>query len=237
MIRYDLIAITFFCFMSAGCAQTPRAPVTSPASTADAAGMISIQTLVPDVHLDMQYAGSSNFVGTPVTGYAAPRCYLLRPVAEALRRVELTLRKQNLRLQIFDCYRPVRAVQHFMRWAADLDDQRTKMEYYPRLEKSQLRGDYIAPTSGHSRGATLDLTLMRCDDSECVALDMGTNFDFFDVRAHTDAADIRPLQRENRQRLRTAMEREGFQNYAMEWWHYTFKPEPSPDVAYDFPVG
>ena len=198
--------------------------------------MISIQALVPDIRLDMRYAGSANFVGTPITGYAAPRCYLLRPAAQALQRVELALRKQDLRLQIFDCYRPVRAVQHFVAWAGDASDQRTKASYYPNLAKSQLLGDYIAPTSGHSRGATLDLTLLQCAGNECTALDMGTDFDFFDTRAHTDAPGITPAQRQNRQRLRAAMEREGFQNYAMEWWHYTLKPEPAPDQAYDFPV-
>ena len=133
--------------------------------------------------------------------------------------------------------RPIRAVQNFVEWAGDLNEQKTKSRYYPNLEKSDLLGDYIAPTSGHSRGATVDLTLMRCDvDGQCASLDMGTDFDFFDVLAHTDSPNITPRQRENRQRLRTAMEKEGFQNYPMEWWHYTFKPEPSKDVAYDFPV-
>lgn len=236
MIRYGLVAIALCSGMPIGCAQTPRIPVTSAAKTAEAAGMVSIQTLVPDIRLDVRYAGSSNFVGTPIAGYEAPRCYLLRPVAEALQRVELALRRQNLRLQMFDCYRPIRAVQHFVRWAGDLDDQQTKARYYPNLEKQQLLGDYIAPTSGHSRGATLDLTLTQCDGNQCTALDMGTEFDFFDARAHTENPNITPLQRENRQRLRAAMEREGFQNYPMEWWHYTFKPEPTPGIAYDFPV-
>lgn len=231
-----LLVIAICAFTSTGCAQTAPIPATSPARTAEAAGMVSVQTLVPDIRLDMRYAGSSNFVGTPITGYEAPRCYLLRPVAEALQRVELALRRQNLRLQVFDCYRPIRAVRHFVNWAGDVADQRTKADYYPNLAKQQLLGDYIAPTSGHSRGATLDLTLMQCNGSQCTALDMGTDFDFFDVRAHTESPDITPLQRDNRQRLRAAMQREGFENYPMEWWHYTFKPEPAPDVAYDFPV-
>lgn len=234
LTRLGLLLVASCGFASIGCTQ--NIPVISSAPTAEAAGLISIQTLVPDIHLDMRYASNDNFVGTTITGYDAARCYLLRPVAEALQRVEMTLREQNLRLQLFDCYRPARAVQHFVKWAGDSADQQTKARYYPNLPKSELLGGYIAPTSGHSRGATLDLTLMQCEDSRCTALDMGTNFDFFDVRAHTDTADITPLQRENRQRLRAAMEGEGFQNYAMEWWHYTLKPEPSPEVAYDFPV-
>jgi len=213
-------------------------PKTSPAQTADAAGMVDIRSLAPDFAADMRYAGVENFVGARVEGYEAPRCYLLRPVAEALQRVELALRKQQMRLKVFDCYRPVRAVQHFMRWGGDLKDQRTKAQYYPNLDKSVLLGDYIAPISGHSRGATLDLTLMKCgpEVKKCEPLDMGTQFDFFDPRAHTDAPDVTPEQHRNRLLLRNAMQREGFENYTMEWWHYTLKPEPTPDLAYDFPV-
>jgi len=212
-------------------------PAISPAKTAAGAGMVSMQALVPDIRLEMRYAGNNNFVGRPVRGYEAPHCYLLRPVAEALQRVEMRLRDQSMRLSIFDCYRPVRSVHNFVEWAHDLSDQKTKPRYYPRLDKKDLLGDYIAPTSGHSRGATLDLTLMQCDSqTHCGNLDMGTDFDFFDVLAHTDSPDVTPLQHENRERLRAAMGKEGFQNYPMEWWHYTFQPEPSKDTAYDFPV-
>ena len=176
-------------------------------------------------------------VGAPVDGYEAADCYLLEPVAEALQRVELALREQKMRLRIFDCYRPVRAVSHFVRWADDVDDQRTKPAFYPSLDKTQLLGVYIGRRSGHSRGATIDLTLMRCDaGGQCTSLDMGTDFDFFDPLANTDSPQATPQQRENRQLLRIAMEKEGFQNYPMELWHYTFRPEPSLDMAYDFPV-
>jgi D-alanyl-D-alanine dipeptidase len=223
--------------VSAGATFAAEVPRVSDAQTAEAGGMVSIQSLVPDMQLEMRYASDTNFVGERVRGYEAARCYLLKPVAEALRRVELSLREQSMRLKIFDCYRPVRAVQHFVEWADDLNDQMTKARYYPNLDKSELLGVYISPTSGHSRGATVDLTLMRCDvNHKCADLDMGTDFDFFDVLAHTNSPQITPQQRENRQRLRTAMEKEGFQNYPMEWWHYTFEPEPSRDVAYDFPV-
>lgn len=218
-------------------AHAAEPPRISAAPTPEAAGFVSIQALVPDIRLDIRYATSANFVGERIDGYEAQRCFLLRPVAEALHRVESALREEQLRLQIFDCYRPVRAVEHFVRWAADLDDQRMKPQFYPLLDKSELLGDYIASTSGHSRGATLDLTLMRCESNgACASLDMGTEFDFFDSLANTDSPEITPRQRENRQRLRAAMEKEGFRNYAMEWWHYTFQPEPSRDVAYDFPV-
>jgi D-alanyl-D-alanine dipeptidase len=129
-------------------------------------------------------------------------------------------------------------VRNFVRWAEDLPDQRTKPYYYPNLDKGALLGDYIAPVSGHSRGATLDLTLLQCaaNDAHCRPLDMGTGFDFFDPRANTESPDITPAQRANRDRLRAAMTAQGFRNYPLEWWHYTLVPEPAPDLLYDVPV-
>jgi D-alanyl-D-alanine dipeptidase len=211
---------------------------TAPARTPAEAGLVDVRTLVPDLDLDIRYAGPDNFVGTPIDGYEAPRCYLLDPAALALARVEAQLRAQHLRLRVYDCYRPVRAVRRFVAWARDLDDQRSKARYYPNVDKSALVPDYIADSSGHSRGATVDLTLMQCDPEgeRCEPLDMGTDFDFFDERAHTDAPDAGQVQRANRQRLRHAMERHGFRNYPLEWWHYTLQTEPAPTTAYDVPV-
>lgn len=211
------------------------APRISAAADAAGAGMVEIRSLVPDMALEIRYAGRDNFVGRPVAGYAAAGCYLHEPVARALARVERELRAQGLRLRIFDCYRPVRAVRDFVRWAGDLSDQSTKPRYYPRLDKRALLGDYIAPTSGHSRGATLDLTLIVAGAGGA-PLDMGTGFDFFDELAHTDSPHASAAQHANRERLRAAMRREGFQNYPLEWWHYTYQPEPTPDTAFDFPV-
>lgn len=217
---------------------TAPIPVLSPAATPASANFIDIQSLIPDIHLDMRYAGSHNFVGRPINGYEAPRCYLLRPVAEALQRVETDLRARHQRLLVFDCYRPVRAVADFMRWARDLGDQRNKAEFYPEIDKRVLVPQYIAERSGHSRGATLDLTLVQCDasDANCTPLDMGTGFDWFGERAHTDSRSMSPAQRANRHQLRDAMQAQDFRNYADEWWHYTLQPEPTPHTAYDFPI-
>lgn len=221
---------------TAGCASTPAVKV-SPAATADEGGMVDVQSLVPDIALEMRYAGADNFVGRRVEGYEAGKCFLHRRVAEALAQVERDLRAENLRLKIFDCYRPRRAVLDFMRWVQDTNDLRTKAKYYPDLDKPALVGGYISPTSGHSRGATLDLTLMGCDASNrCEPLDMGTGFDFFGPIANTDSPLATPAQIANRHRLRDAMRKRGFENYPMEWWHYTFKPEPTPEMAFDFPV-
>ena len=200
--------------------------------------MVDIRTLVPDMSQQIAYAGSDNFVGVPVDGYEAPRCWLRREAAEALARVEQSLRARHQRLRIFDCYRPARAVAHFMRWVADGADQRTKAAHYPDLDKSQLTGGYIAPVSGHSRGGTVDLTLLQCDaqDADCKPLDMGTGFDWFATLANTDSPEATAAQRANRHVLLDAMAAQGFRNYAMEWWHYTLQPEPTPRTLYDVPV-
>lgn len=200
--------------------------------------MVDIRAVVPDIAQDIRYAGSDNFVGAPVDGYEAPRCWLKREAADALARVEAALRERHQRLRIFDCYRPARAVAHFMRWVDDPADLKTKAAHYPDLDKAQLVGEYISPRSGHSRGATVDLTLLQCDstDAACMPVDMGTEFDFFGTRANTDSPDVDAGQRANRLRLRDAMHAAGFRNYPMEWWHYTFQPEPTPGIFYDVPV-
>ena len=226
------------CLSIASRAHAETQPTLSPAVTPAQAGLVDIRSLVPDMAEDIKYAGSDNFVGRPVDGYRAARCYLLRPVAEALARVEHDLRRQHMRLKLFDCYRPARAVADFVRWAHDLSDQRTKAAHYPLIDKSQLLGTYIASVSGHSRGATTDLTLMQCDarGGHCRALDTGTHFDYFGTLAHTDTAEATATQHANRLRLRAAMQREGFVNYPMEWWHYTLEPEPTPHTIYDVPI-
>lgn len=215
-----------------------EAPVLSPARSMDEAGLVDIRTLVPDLSQEIRYAGSHNFVGTPIDGYLAPRCWLKREAAEALARVEATLRKQHQRLRVYDCYRPARAVAQFVRWMDDPADTRTKAEFYPDLDKPQLRGVYIAPVSGHSRGGTVDLTLLQCDaqGAACTPLDMGTAFDFFGTLANTDNPEVSPARRVNRHRLRDAMAAEGFVNLPEEWWHFRLDPEPSPDRYYDVPV-
>ena len=200
--------------------------------------MVDIRSLVPDIAQDIRYFGGDNFVGRPVDGYGAPRCWLKREAAEALARVERALRERELRLRVFDCYRPARAVAHFMRWVEDPNDLVTKARHYPDLEKSDLPGVYIGRVSGHSRGATLDLTLLQCDAqaANCKPLDMGTDFDFFGARANTDSPEVNATQRRNRHLLRDAMAAQGFRNYAMEWWHYTYQPEPTPGTLYDVPL-
>ena len=224
--------------LTAVAASADAPPAVSPAKTMADAGMVDIRTLVPDIAENIHYAGSDNFTGAPVPGYRAAKCFLLEPAAEALARVEHTLRQRHMRLKIWDCYRPARAVAAFVRWAHDLSDQSTKAAHYPNVDKTQLLGEYIAPVSGHSRGATVDLTMMQCDahDGHCKPLDMGTHFDLFDSRAHTDSPEATATQHANRERLLHAMAAQGFENYPAEWWHYTLTMHPQPTTLYNVPI-
>lgn len=216
-------------------AQDRSTPVVSSARTPAEAGLIDIRTLVPDIQEEIHYAGIDNFTGARVDGYDAPKCFLRTGAAQALARVESGLRDEGYRLRLWDCYRPARAVAAFVRWAADLSDIRTKAAHYPNLGKDKLLGDYIAPVSGHSRGATIDLTLVKCAGDDCTPLDMGTGFDFFDPRAHTDATDVTSAQHADRQRLLRAMTAQGFVNYPQEWWHFSL-PAAAGEAIYDVPV-
>ena len=211
-------------------------PACSTARTSDSPDLVDAGAAVPGLRVDMRYAGTDNFVGMPVRGYESPRCLLLRPAAEALAAVARDLQRDGYVLHVFDCYRPQRAVAHFVEWARGPDDPASKQRHYPDVDKSALLGEYIAETSGHSRGLTVDLTLARCEAGTCTPLDMGTPFDFFDERAHTDSPRITAQQRAGRERLRDAMARHGFRNYPLEWWHYTLdRGEPQPPLL-DVPV-
>ena len=199
-------------------------------------GWVRLSAIAPGIAQDIRYARAFNFTGAPVPGYEANRCYLLEPVARALARVQASLRAEGLGLRVYDCYRPVHSVASFMRWVGEADDPALKARWYPNVDKVRLTDGYIGEDSGHSRGATVDLTLLRCDGGGCEPLDMGTPYDFFDPSAHTDAPGTTPVHLANRHRLRDAMAAQGLAGYSMEWWHFTLRPEPDPGTAYDFPV-
>ncbi|MEP9378197.1 M15 family metallopeptidase [Aquabacter sp. CN5-332] len=196
---------------------------------------VDVAQVVPDAQFDVRYFTTDNFVGARVDGYEAHRCFLTLPAAQALRAVAEEAARNALRLLIFDCYRPARAVAHFARWAADLSDEKTKLAYYPDVEKRDLFAEgYIAEHSGHSRGSTLDLTLVNAASGR--QLDMGTPFDLFGPRSWPSAPDVTPEQRANRRMLAGLMERNGFKGFDKEWWHFTLKNEPFPDTYFDFPI-
>ena len=205
------------------------------AKQSDTGVLMDIKSLLPAIVLDMPYARMDNFTGKRVTGYDAAKCLLHPPVALALANVELGLRSRGYALVVHDCYRPTVAVDDFMRWTRNADTS-TKAEYYPDLDKSVLVPDYIAEKSGHSKAATVDVGLLDCRAETCLKLDMGTAFDFFGARANTMYPEITAQQRDNRDLLLKAMAEQGFVNYPMEWWHFSWKAGVLPDQAYSFPI-
>ena len=196
---------------------------------------VNVNEILPAAVFDIRYASDENFLGTRVDGYVRPICLLTEPAAAALKRVQQDAQRRGYTLKIFDCYRPQRAVDHFVRWVGDLRDRTMKAHYYPNEEKSRLiEKGYIAARSGHSRGSTLDLTLVKKDGG--AELDMGTPYDYFDSLSNTADPRITGEPKANRLLLKAVMEKHGFVNYPKEWWHYTLKDEPYPDTYFDFPV-
>ncbi len=199
------------------------------------AGFVDAATVVSDLKSDIRYYGDHNFVGEPIDGYVAPKCLLTVEAATALGAVQRDLAVTGLGLKVFDCYRPARAVGHFVRWAKDLDDTKMKSEFYPDVDKSELfEKGYIAERSGHSRGSTVDLTIIDLKSGE--ELDMGAGYDYFDPLSWP--SDMRPTaeQRSNRALLRSVMLANGFKPLKEEWWHFTLKNEPYTDTYFEFEV-
>ncbi len=205
------------------------------APAARPSGFVDAASVVPGLVVEMRYAGAHNFVGRPIAGYEAPVCLLTREAAAALAAVQAGLAASGRGLKVYDCYRPARAVADFAAWARDLDDQRMRAEFYPNVDKSQLfELGYIAERSGHSRGSTVDLTLI--DLATGAELDMGGPFDLFDPRSWPGDQSVSPQARVNRMALQTAMLAHGFRPLREEWWHFTLNGEPYPETYFDFPV-
>ncbi len=239
--------------------QATFCPLTAFAVSTMPAGFVDLHHVVPSIVLDIRYYTAHNFVGERVDGYDAPKCIITKKAADALAGVQKELMDFGLPLKVYDCYRPQRAVSHFVRWAKDVGDTRTKKEFYPTVDKQNLfRDGYIAERSGHSRGSTVDLTIVpmpvptqeRYEPGqplrECYlpaekrfkdnSIDMGTGFNCFHELSHTANREIGDAQRMNRLLLKTLMEKHGFVNYDREWWHYTLKDEPYSDTYFDFAI-
>ena len=198
-------------------------------------GFVLLADAVPDILQEIRYYSTYNFVGSRIDGYEQPCAILTAEAAQALRAVSDELLAQGCRLKVYDAYRPQSAVDHFVRWAEDPEDTAMQLCFYPEEEKSQLFAHgYIAARSGHSRGSTVDLTLL--DEASGKELDMGGTFDYFGAPSHTDYAGLTPEQQANRALLRDAMLRHGFRAIKTEWWHFTLQEEPFPDTYFDFPV-
>lgn len=222
------------------------------------ANIVDVGTAIPAMQFDIRYASGHNFVGRRIHGYQAAACLLTEPAVAALKKVEDKLLPMGLTLKAYDCYRPQRAVDDFVSWAADAKATRMQAEFYASVSKDRLFDEgYIAAHSGHSRGSTIDLTIVPADSGiphvaadaplvDCVApkqkrapdnsLDFGSGFDCFSPVSHPSYPAISAQAKANRLLLQTLMADAGFVPLETEWWHFTLKDEPYPDTYFDFPV-
>ncbi|MBS0271976.1 MAG: M15 family metallopeptidase [Proteobacteria bacterium] len=233
--------------------QTALSPQTLPE------GFVYLQDIDPTILQEVRYALHHNFVGRPILAYNAPIIITTEPVAFALKAVQKELQPFNLTLKVYDAYRPQDAVDSWILWAEDPDDQVMKAEFYPTIDKKDLfKEGYVGKRSSHTRGSAVDLTIVplpvptqptwkpgdsildgrlpkgqRFTDN---SIDMGTGFDCLDEMSHTMNPTLPPEVRANRLLLKTLMEKHGFENYWKEWWHFGLIDEPYPDTYFNFPV-
>jgi len=244
-----LVVVTSFCCLSATTASANQLPN----------GFVYLKDIDPTIIQDMRYATDHNFIGHPIDGYEAAECILTKPAAQALANVQKELRQSQLSLQVYDCYRPKAAVDNFIAWSQLPKSQEMKAEFYPRIDKKDFfKLGFVAIKSGHTRGSTVDLTIVALPRTKvdqyargkklvtCFApymkrfydgsIDMGTGYDCLDVMSHSDNASINLVAFYNRLLLQAMMEKYGFASYQAEWWHFTLKDEPYPDSYFNFPV-
>lgn len=197
---------------------------------------VYLQDVDPTIIQYMQYYESNNFIGQRITGYEAPKCILTREAATALKQAQKKLRAKNLSLKVYDCYRPQRAVDEFVVWSKNPYDQKMKYVFYPNIEKKDVfKLNYVAKKSGHSRGSTVDVTIVDLHAHR--ELDMGARVDYLDPVSHYSAKNISHAAKTNRKLLHDVMVASGFYYLETEWWHFTLIDEPYPQNYFDFVVG
>jgi len=198
-------------------------------------GFVYTQDIIEDIAVELRYCNDNNFVGQQIDGYEKEVVITTTQTAKALKKIQDTLKTQGLGLKIYDAYRPQRAVNHFVRWAKQINDTLKKEEFYPNVKKRNLfKEGYIASKSRHSSGSTVDLTIINLETGE--ELDMGSPYDFFGPESWVANKDLTKIQQDNRQLLQKVMLENGFRNYAQEWWHFTLRGEPYRNQYFDFLV-
>ena len=201
----------------------------------DSSGFVILADYVPQIVQEIRYYSTYNFMGERVDGYEVPVALLTKEAARALKTVANEVNVQGYRLKVFDAYRPAGAVRHFVMWGIEDLDLRMKPYFYPDLEKQELfKQGYIASQSSHSRGSAVDLTLLDMRTGKEV--DMGSPFDLFSEASHPDSRAVTDEQYENRMFLQSVMTRNGFLPIDCEWWHFSLRDEPYPDIYFEFPV-
>jgi D-alanyl-D-alanine dipeptidase len=223
-------------------------------------GFVYVRDIDPTIKESIRYTTEENFVGAPIKGYVQPKAILTKEAAIALSKVQQELLREGYSLVIYDAYRPQQAVDHFVVWGADVKDDKTKEVYYPRISKKDVfEQHYVAPKSTHTRGSTMDVTIISTNASlksmdEMVVekrtlkdglnvlylndgtVDMGTSFDLFDQASHPNSVIVEQKYLDNRNYLQVKMEEQGFEVHHSEWWHFTLKNEPFPDTYFNFVV-
>ena len=188
-------------------------------------GFICLNDLDTTIIIDLKYATQSNFTGKIVRGYKSNSAILSKDASNALINAQKDFKKLGYSLIVFDAYRPQSVVNFFYEWSKNLNDTINKNSYYPYINKSQLFDlGYIAKKSGHSRGSTVDVSLIDLSTSK--QIDMGGIYDFFGIKSSTFYSEISELQKNNRMILYNVMTDNGFINYSKEWWHFTLENEP-----------
>mgnify|MGYP000527738170 CR=1 FL=1 len=198
-------------------------------------GFVYLSDIDSSIKSELRYISNNNFIGKPIDGYQKNIIIISTPTANSLKKIQKKLTEFNLSLKIFDAYRPQKAVDHFVRWAKNLNDTLKKQEYYPKVPKNMLFNyGYIAFKSGHTRGSTVDLTIIDLKTRK--ELDMGSPYDFFGIKSHPKHKNLSKKQRSNRLLLRNLMLTNGFKPYENEWWHFTLRNEPFPNTYFNFPI-
>ncbi|TXD48828.1 M15 family metallopeptidase [Polaribacter sp. IC073] len=198
-------------------------------------GFVYLENIAPTIKIELRYLSDTNFIGKPINGYKSNCIIVTTETGELLEKIQQELLKKGMSLKIFDAYRPQQAVDHFVKWAKVLEDTLMKNQYYPNVAKSQLfKQGYIASKSGHSRGSTVDLTIINTATEK--ELDMGSSYDFFGVQSHYSYKKISQKQQENRMLLRKIMRAHNFKPYENEWWHFTLRNEPFRNTYFNFLV-
>lgn len=198
-------------------------------------GFVYLEDVDASIQKELRYLSNNNFIGRKIDGYKNNCVIITEQAAHQLKKVQTELLKKGLSLKVFDAYRPQEAVNHFVKWAKVLSDTLMKQEYYPKVPKSQLFNQgYIASKSGHTRGSTVDLTIIDAKTGK--ELDMGSPYDFFGVQSHPLHSNLSKEQKDNRMLLRKVMLENNFKPYENEWWHFTLRNEPFRNTYFNFSV-
>lgn len=220
----------------AACSQSPGKPAfNQPCAEYMPQGFTYVDQVAPEIRTNLKYAGQDNFIGRPLEGYRGNRAILRTIAAEHLALVSRDLRKRGYGLLLYDAYRPHTAMIDIGNWGQDMSDQKMKARFYPGIDKKTIFGDnYVRGYSEHSRGVAVDATLIDLKTRR--PLDMGGHHDLLDPISATASNQVTTAQKKRRQILLTSMAKFGFVNYAPEWWHYRYEPEPDQEAHFYFPV-